>query len=261
MGQLVGCIKGIGAACQALDMPIVSGNVSLYNETDGRAILPTPTIGGVGLLGELDELIRMAPRAGDAAGAARRDARASRAVGAPGRALRARGRGRSAVDLAAERAAGEFVRAANAAGAGRARRTTSSDGGLAVAAAEMALAAGIGVEVLADEEMDAAGWFFGEDQGRYLVACPAAEVDRLLARAVEATGSGAGSSGRPAGIGCGSGMGASCWRRWRRCMAGGWGGCWIECEGTKVYGEMLDVQLMHNACTTHAPRKDSGSKC
>ena len=46
MGQLVGCIQGIGEACAALDMPIVSGNVSLYNETDGRAILPTPTIGG-----------------------------------------------------------------------------------------------------------------------------------------------------------------------------------------------------------------------
>ena len=52
MGQLVGCIRGIGAACPALDMPIVSGNVSLYNETDGRAILPTPTIGAVGLLGD-----------------------------------------------------------------------------------------------------------------------------------------------------------------------------------------------------------------
>ena len=46
MGQLVGCISGIAAACAALDMPIVSGNVSLYNETEGRAILPTPTIGG-----------------------------------------------------------------------------------------------------------------------------------------------------------------------------------------------------------------------
>ena len=50
MGQLVGCIEGMGAACRALDFPVVSGNVSLYNETDGEAILPTPTIGGVGLL-------------------------------------------------------------------------------------------------------------------------------------------------------------------------------------------------------------------
>jgi phosphoribosylformylglycinamidine (FGAM) synthase-like enzyme len=57
MGQFVGAIKGIGAACKALDMPIVSGNVSLYNETDGQAILPTPTIGAVGLLDSLDQMI------------------------------------------------------------------------------------------------------------------------------------------------------------------------------------------------------------
>jgi phosphoribosylformylglycinamidine (FGAM) synthase-like enzyme len=57
MGQFVGAIKGIGAAVAALDMPIVSGNVSLYNETDGSGILPTPTIGAVGILSSLDELI------------------------------------------------------------------------------------------------------------------------------------------------------------------------------------------------------------
>ena len=56
MGQLVGCIRGIGEACTALDFPVVSGNVSLYNETNGRAILPTPTIGGVGVLDDFDEV-------------------------------------------------------------------------------------------------------------------------------------------------------------------------------------------------------------
>lgn len=61
MGQFVGAIKGIGAAVAALDMPIVSGNVSLYNETDGVGILPTPTIGAVGLLTSLDELIAGQP--------------------------------------------------------------------------------------------------------------------------------------------------------------------------------------------------------
>ena len=65
MGQFVGCIQGIGAACAALDMPIVSGNVSLYNETSGEAILPTPTIGAVGLLESLDQMIPMAPGAGE----------------------------------------------------------------------------------------------------------------------------------------------------------------------------------------------------
>ncbi|MGB5069094.1 MAG: phosphoribosylformylglycinamidine synthase subunit PurL, partial [Albidovulum sp.] len=67
MGQFVGAIKGIGEACQALDMPIVSGNVSLYNETDGTGILPTPTIGAVGLLATLDQMIAGHPRPGDIA--------------------------------------------------------------------------------------------------------------------------------------------------------------------------------------------------
>ncbi len=62
MGQLVGALKGIGAACIALDMPIVSGNVSLYNETDGKGILPTPTIGAVGILATLDEMIAGLPK-------------------------------------------------------------------------------------------------------------------------------------------------------------------------------------------------------
>ncbi|MDE3029956.1 MAG: phosphoribosylformylglycinamidine synthase II, partial [Paracoccaceae bacterium] len=64
MGQMVGAIKGIGAACIALDMPIVSGNVSLYNETDGTGILPTPTIGAVGLLKSLDDMIAGLPHEG-----------------------------------------------------------------------------------------------------------------------------------------------------------------------------------------------------
>ena len=96
MGQFVGCIKGIAAACRALDMPIVSGNVSLYNETEGRAILPTPTIGGVGLIERLDRVIRMAPARRGPAAADRRDAGASRTVGARHRALRMAGRGRAA---------------------------------------------------------------------------------------------------------------------------------------------------------------------
>ena len=185
MGQLVGCIRGIGAACEALDMPIVSGNVSLYNETDGRAILPTPTIGAVGLLASLDELIRMAPRDGDVLlllGETRGHLGQSALLAE----LCGREEGDAPpVDLAAERAAGEFLRAAKAAGLVAAAHDLS-DGGLALAAAEMALAAALGVEVFADEELDATAWFFGEDQGRYLLACPAEDVDRLLARAVEA---------------------------------------------------------------------------
>ena len=185
MGQFVGCIKGIAAACRALDMPIVSGNVSLYNETEGRAILPTPTIGGVGLIERLDRVIRMAPADGDrllligeTRGHLGQSALVTELFGwqegdAP------------PVDLAAEQAAGEFLRRANAAGLVGAAHDLS-DGGLAVAAAEMALAAALGVDLVADDLVDAAGWFFGEDQGRYLIACrPEAVVD-LMTRAREA---------------------------------------------------------------------------
>jgi phosphoribosylformylglycinamidine synthase subunit PurL len=185
MGQLVGCVRGIAAACTALDMPIVSGNVSLYNETDGRAILPTPTIGAVGLLGSLDALIRMAPRDGDVLlllGATRGHLGQSALIAE----LWGREEGDAPpVDLVAERAAGEFLREAKAEGLVAAAHDLG-DGGLALAAAEMALAGSVGVELFGDEDIGATAWFFGEDQGRYLVACPAEDVDRLLTRAVEA---------------------------------------------------------------------------
>ncbi len=185
MGQLVGCIRGIGAACVALDMPIVSGNVSLYNETDGRAILPTPTIGGVGLIEDLGQTIRMAPRDGDLlvlVGETRGHLGQS--------ALLAEVFGREEgdaprVDLAAERAAGELVRAANAAGLVAAAHDLS-DGGLALAAAEMALAGEIGVVLDGDAGLTAAGWFFGEDQGRYLIGCSPQNLGPLVKLGAEA---------------------------------------------------------------------------
>ena len=169
MGQLVGCIAGIGEACRALDMPVVSGNVSLYNETDGTSILPTPTIGAVGLIKRLEAVIPMAPGEGEVlvllgttTGHLGQSALLwelwSKAEGAP-----------PPVDLAAERRAGELVRALHGAGHVTAAHDLS-DGGLAVAAAEMALAAGTGVEIAAHDSLPALAWFFGEDQGRYLLA-------------------------------------------------------------------------------------------
>lgn len=180
MGQLVGCIKGIAEACRALDMPVVSGNVSLYNETDGRAILPTPTIGAVGLLESLDEIVRMAPGPDQALiliGETR---------GHLGRSVYARELFGAAdgppppVDLAAERAAGELVRALHGRGLITAAHDLS-DGGLAVAAAEMAFAGDTGLVLDAPEGVSPAGWFFGEDQARYLVATT--DPDAVLARA------------------------------------------------------------------------------
>lgn len=179
MGQFVGAIKGIGEACAALDFPIVSGNVSLYNETDGKGILPTPTIGGVGLIAHLDELIAGLPAEGDLAlvigethGHLGQSALAAEAFGieagdAPH------------VDLAAERRNGEFLRAnrklLNAA-------TDLSDGGLALAAFEMAEGAGLGLTL---DSGDIAQ-LFGEDQARYLVACSATNAGALLDAAMVA---------------------------------------------------------------------------
>ncbi|GHE05692.1 phosphoribosylformylglycinamidine synthase [Defluviimonas sp. 20V17] len=179
MGQLVGAIKGIGAACSALDMPIVSGNVSLYNETDGMGILPTPTIGAVGLLESLDDLIAGQPAEGDLAVL----------IGPPGRHL-----GQSAllaevfhreegdapaVDLEAERRNGEFIRA-NRALIGAC--TDLSDGGLALAAFEMAEAAGLGLTLDSGDMAE----LFGEDQARYLVACSFDQAEALMVAAGQA---------------------------------------------------------------------------
>ena len=176
MGQFVGALKGIGEACLALDMPIVSGNVSLYNETDGSGILPTPTIGAVGLLKSLDEVIAGRPAEGDLAvllGQTRGHLGQS--------ALLAEAFGIEAgdappVDLAAERRHGEFLRANRAA----IRACTDlGDGGLALAGFEMAEGAGIGLRIDGGDT----GFLFGEDQARYLLAVAPEVLDGLKAAA------------------------------------------------------------------------------
>ena len=179
MGQFVGAIKGIGAAVAALDMPVVSGNVSLYNETDGAAILPTPTIGAVGLIEEAEHAIT-----GQA-----RDGHAALVVGETAGHL-----GQSAllaevfnrvegdaprVDLDAERRHGDFIRTNRAL---ITACTDLSDGGLALAAFEMAETAGVGVQL---DSADTAT-LFGEDQGRYLIACNLDEAEALMIAAGQA---------------------------------------------------------------------------
>ena len=179
MGQFVTALKGIGEAVLALDMPIVSGNVSLYNETDGAAILPTPTIGAVGVIAEND-----APIIGKA-----REGHVLLLLGENGEHL-----GQSAllhaacgrtdgdaplVDLDAEKKNGEFIRSNRAL---IEACTDISDGGLALAAFEMAAAADVGVQL---DTSDIAV-LFGEDQARYLLVCDFDQAEALMSAASQA---------------------------------------------------------------------------
>jgi len=179
MGQFVGAIKGIGAACEALDMPIVSGNVSLYNETEGQPILPTPTIGAVGLLENLGELIAGQPTPGDYAlviGETRGHLGQSALLAE----VFHREEGDAPpVDLEAEKRNGEFLRANRTL---IKAATDLSDGGLALAAFEMAEGAGLGITLDSDDTPT----LFGEDQARYLVACGFDQAEALMIAAGQA---------------------------------------------------------------------------
>lgn len=187
MGQFVGCIEGIGEACRTLDMPIVSGNVSLYNETNGIAIPPTPAIGAVGLIDDIAQMTTSALReAGDLLFII------GETGGHLGQSLYAReiaGVTEGApppVDLAREKRHGEFVRAQIAAGGVNAVHDIS-DGGMIVAAIEMALAGDTGCTIQPDTSNCALhALLFGEDQGRYLVTVPAAGAASLSAAAAKA---------------------------------------------------------------------------
>ncbi len=186
MGQLVGAIKGIGAACKALDFPIVSGNVSLYNETNGVGILPTPTMAGVGLLPDHTQMARIGFNAEDDA---------ILLIGAPKEwgthlsqseylsQIHSDHEGPPPpVDLASERKNGDFVRALIRAG------TTSnvhdcSDGGLAIALAEMAMASGIGATISQPDSQDLTASFFGENQGRYILTIAPENLSKIVEQA------------------------------------------------------------------------------
>ncbi|MGV6840184.1 MAG: phosphoribosylformylglycinamidine synthase subunit PurL [Planktomarina sp.] len=179
MGQFVGAIQGIDAAVKALDMPIVSGNVSLYNETDGEPILPTPTIGAVGLIEDMETQITGVARDGDmlmivgeTAGHLGQSALLLEVFN------RTDGDAPS-VDLDAEKAHGDFIRAH---GGWLHACTDVSDGGIALAAFEMANDAGIGLQ-LDDGDM---AQLFGEDQGRYLIACSFDAAEALCINAGQA---------------------------------------------------------------------------
>ena len=179
MGQLVYCLEGIGEACRALDFPVVSGNVSLYNETNGKGILPTPTIGGVGVLADIRKhAISAVEREGDVL------LLVGETKGWLGQSVYLRdicGRMEGApppVDLTIERKNGDFVRSLIE--QSRVRTVHDcSDGGILLAVAEMCLPFGIGAELEAPSGLPSHAWYFGEDQGRYILSVPAAEVKAL----------------------------------------------------------------------------------
>ncbi|MGC2410634.1 MAG: phosphoribosylformylglycinamidine synthase subunit PurL [Methyloceanibacter sp.] len=187
MGEFVEAIEGMAEACKALSFPVVSGNVSLYNETNGVAIPPTPAVGGIGLIPDIDRMARLGlthegdslilfgTEAGHLGQSLYMQILLDRAEGSP-----------PPVDLAAERRAGDFVR-----GLIRRGRVSTvhdvSDGGLLVTVAEMALAGGLGVELdMAPEGLPPHAVWFGEDQGRYVAAAAPQDVARILQEAAEA---------------------------------------------------------------------------
>ncbi len=182
MGQFVKAIHGLSEACTALSFPIVSGNVSLYNETNGQGILPTPAIGGIGLIPDLDRMATIAFKAADDV---------ILLVGGHGSHLgqsiylrEVLGREEGApppVDLALEKKNGDFVRQLI-----RTAQLTAvhdvSDGGLGLAVIEMAMASGLGASLgaLTHEQL------FGEDQARYVVTTSPNNAAVLLAEAAKA---------------------------------------------------------------------------
>ena len=182
MGQFVGCLEGMGAACKALDFPVVSGNVSLYNETNGAGIMPTPAIGGVGVIKDLDKAVgngfvdtgHVIYLIGETMGHLgcslyQRMILADATQTAP-----------PPVDLQAERANGDFLRAAIDNRLVAAAHDLS-DGGLAVALAEMCMKNAIGCQI--DNLDDRPEMLFGEDQARYLVAIAPDKVASFEAQA------------------------------------------------------------------------------
>jgi phosphoribosylformylglycinamidine synthase subunit PurL len=180
MGEIVSAIDGIGEACRALDFPVIGGNCSLYNETNGEGIFPTPAIGAVGLMADVNRMATVAfKRAGDLLMLIG-DTKGHLGQSIYLREIEGREEGPAPpVDLVTERKLGTFMRGLIETG----RIDTChdlSDGGLLVALAEMALAGDIGAEAgVAGTTVEAVPFFFGEDQARYLIAAPLDEANKI----------------------------------------------------------------------------------
>ena len=175
MGQIVRAIEGMAEACCVLDFPVVSGNVSLYNETNGAAIPPTPTVGAVGLLADSARradfsslrfgqgLVLIGETRGELGASMYLREILGREDGAP-----------PPVDLALERKTGDFIRSLIESGQVVVVHDLS-DGGLIAAAAEMALASNVGIKLDLDRDQPVHAQLFAEDQARYLLASDDAE--------------------------------------------------------------------------------------
>lgn len=185
MGQLVGCIEGIAEGCKVLDYPVISGNVSLYNETNGKGILPTPAIAGVGLLDDVenrmgnaftnenDVVLVIGETKGHLGSSIYLREIEGKEEGAP-----------PPVNLETERKHGEFVRNLI-----ENKLITAchdiSDGGLLVALAEMAMPNEIGISVNLTSNIPAFAYYFGEDQGRYIISTQASNAAAIVQQAKE----------------------------------------------------------------------------
>jgi phosphoribosylformylglycinamidine synthase len=182
MGEFVGVIAGMRQACLALDYPVVSGNVSLYNETSGSAILPTPVIGGVGLIADVSKAVDLALKQDGNTLILIGETKGHLGASLHLREIEGREEGPPPpVDLAAERHHGDLVRSLIEQGLAAACHDVS-DGGLLVAIAEMAMAGGHGVALRpAPANLPHHAWWFGEDQARYLIET--SDPDAVLASA------------------------------------------------------------------------------
>ena len=187
MAQIVGSISGMGKACELLGTPVVSGNVSLYNETNSMAIQPCPVIGMVGVIENWEQAVSTKI---SSAGLhllvigedTQTDSTATRWLGSSVYAKLIAGREGGApppVDLEAEKLHGEFVRSMIADGLVHAAHDIS-DGGLLFCLVEMLMDSAIGAELIAPDD-DVHGWAFGEHQSRYILAT--SQPEQIIQRA------------------------------------------------------------------------------
>ena len=187
MGEFVGAVEGMAEACKALAFPVVSGNVSLYNETNGVGIPPTPAVGGIGLIDNIDDmagialendgdfLLMLGEQAGHLGQSTYMQVMLDRLEGAP-----------PPVDLDAEQRTGDLVRTLIKDHTLSAAHDVS-DGGVLIAVAEMALAGGKGITLEpGPEDIPAHAAWFGEDQARYVVAVSPDKAEAVFKAAADA---------------------------------------------------------------------------